>query len=85
MVSESGIPESEFVKAIDRVRAGEKPVDVLDDRFVDAFSIAGNADDCLAAIGHYGEIGVTELILTFIGTQPTVDMAYLGESLAKRA
>jgi 5,10-methylenetetrahydromethanopterin reductase len=85
MVSESGILESEFIKAIDRVRAGEKAVDVLDDRFVDAYSIAGNADDCLAAIGHYGEIGVTELILTFIGTQPTVDMAYLGESLAKHA
>jgi 5,10-methylenetetrahydromethanopterin reductase len=85
MVSRSGIPEAEFVTAIDRIRAGEKPADVLDDRFVDAYSIAGNADDCLAAIAQYGEIGVSELILTFIGGQPTVDMAYLGASMAKQA
>ena len=85
MVKGSGIPEEEFVTAIDRVRAGEKPADVLDDRFADAYAIAGNAEDCLAAIARYGEIGVTELILTFIGTQPTEDMAYLGASLTAAA
>jgi 5,10-methylenetetrahydromethanopterin reductase len=81
MVAESGIPQDEFVAAIDRMRAGEKAVDVLDDRFVDAYSIAGNADDCLATVAKYGEIGVTELIVTFVGDQPIDDMAYFGASV----
>jgi len=81
MMAESGIPQDEFVAAIDRMRAGEKAVDVLDDRFVDAYSIAGNADDCLAMIAKYGEIGVTELIVTFVGDQPIDDMAYFGASV----
>ena len=51
---------------------------MLDDRFVDAYAIAGNADDCLAAMARFGEIGVTELVVTFVGEQPTHDMAYLG-------
>ena len=81
MLRGSGIPENEFVDAINRIRAGEKAADVLDDRFVDAYSIAGNADDCLAAMKRFGDIGVTELVVTFIGTQPTVDMAYVGGAL----
>lgn len=84
MLRGSGIPEEEFARAMDRLKAGEKPAQVLDDRFVDAYSIAGTADDCVAAIGRFGEIGVTELILTFVGSQPTVDMAYLGPHV-KRA
>jgi 5,10-methylenetetrahydromethanopterin reductase len=85
MVNGSGIPEQDFVSAIDRVRAGEKAADVLDERFVDAYAIAGDADDCLAAITHYGTIGVTELVLTFIGNQPTVDMAYLAAAVKPKA
>jgi 5,10-methylenetetrahydromethanopterin reductase len=81
MMAESGIPENEFVASIDRMRAGERAIDVLDDRFVDAYSIAGNADDCHTTIERYGKIGVTELIVTFIGDQPIEDMAYFGASV----
>lgn len=81
MLRGSGIPQEEFVAAVTRIKAGEKAADVLDDRFVDAYSIAGNADDCIAAMRRFGEIGVTELIVTFVGSQPTVDMAYLGSGL----
>jgi 5,10-methylenetetrahydromethanopterin reductase len=77
----SGIPEAEFVAAIDRIRAGEKAADVLDARFVESYAIAGNSDDCLAAMARFGQTGVTELVVTFVGEQPTTDMAYLGSAL----
>jgi hypothetical protein len=81
MLRGSGIPEVEFTSTIDRIRAGEKPADVLDDRFVEAYSIAGNMDDCVAAMARFGKIGVTELVVTFVGGQPTIDMAYLGAGI----
>jgi 5,10-methylenetetrahydromethanopterin reductase len=81
MLRGSGIPEVELAGAIDLIRAGQKPADVLDDRFVEAYSIAGNMDDCLAAMARFGEIGVTELVVTFVGGQPTIDMAYLGAGI----
>ena len=66
---------------MNRIKAGENPTFVLDDRFVDAYSIAGNVDDCLAAMRHFGEIGVTELVVTFVGGQPLVGMANLSSGL----
>jgi 5,10-methylenetetrahydromethanopterin reductase len=81
MLQGSGIAESEFVAAIARIRAGTRAADALDDRFVDAYAIAGNADDCVAAIARFGAIGVTEMIVTFVGAQPTADMAYLAGAL----
>jgi 5,10-methylenetetrahydromethanopterin reductase len=81
MLRGSGIPEVEFASTIDRIRAGEKPADVLDDRFVEAYSIAGTMDDCVAAMARFGKIGVTELVVTFVGGQPTIDMAYLGAGI----
>ncbi len=81
MMRGSGIPKEQFEAAIARIRAGEKPAEVLDERFVDCYAIAGNADDCLAAMARFGEIGVTELVVTFIGEQPTHDMAYLAAAL----
>ena len=64
---------------------GDRPAEVLDDRFVDVYSVAGNIDDCAAAIAHFGKIGITELILTFVGSQPIVDMAYLASGLKEVA
>jgi 5,10-methylenetetrahydromethanopterin reductase len=81
MLRGSGIPEVEFAGTIDRIRAGEKPADLLDDRFVEAYSIAGTMDDCMAAMARFGKIGVTELVVTFVGGQPTIDMAYLGAGI----
>ena len=81
MLQGSGIAEHELVTAIDRIRSGTKAAEALDDRFVDAYSVAGNADDCVAAISRFGCIGVTEMILTFVGMQPTIDMTYLADAL----
>lgn len=84
MVRESGIPEAEVIAAVERIKAGEDPVNVLDDRYLAAYTIAGNADDCLAGMERFGKVGVTELVVTFQGTQPAEDMTYLGAALKAR-
>ena len=73
----SGISKAEVVAALDRLRRGEPAAAVLDDRFVDAFAVAGTATDCLATAARYRRAGVNELVLTFAGGQPDADMAYL--------
>jgi 5,10-methylenetetrahydromethanopterin reductase len=82
VVADSGIPRSEFAVALDRLRRGEDAPLVLDERFVDAFAIAGTAEDCLYQAARYRAVGVDELALTFAGTQPATDIAYLGRALA---
>ena len=53
--------------AVTRLKSGDTPDVVLDDRFVEAFTIAGNAEDCRAQAAAYSAAGVTELALTFFG------------------
>ena len=71
----SGIAEADFAAAVTRLKAGEAPDTVLDDRFVAAFTIAGNAEDCRAQAAAYAAAGVTELALTFFGPSAAADMA----------
>jgi 5,10-methylenetetrahydromethanopterin reductase len=85
IVAESGIPRAEFVAALDRLRRGDPPQRVLDDRFIDAFAIAGTAEECLARAALYRRAGVGELVLTFAGSQPAQDIAYLGGAVAELA
>ena len=68
-----------------RLRAGEGATDVLDDRFVEAFAIAGTAEEALAQARRYGEAGATELVLTFAGRRPEPDMQYLANATRGRA
>jgi hypothetical protein len=72
--------EADFAAAVERLRAGDKPEQALDDRFVSAFAIAGTAADCLAQARAYRSAGATELALTFVGAQPETDMEYLASS-----
>ena len=85
IVAESGIPRAEFVAALDRLRRGDPPQQALDDRFIDAFAIAGTAEECLARAALYRRAGVAELVLTFGGSQPARDIAYLGGAVAEFA
>jgi 5,10-methylenetetrahydromethanopterin reductase len=78
IVRHSGIAKPEVVDALERLRKGEHAAAILDDRFIDAFAIAGTAGDCLAAAARYRRAGVDELALTFAGSQPAADMAHLG-------
>jgi 5,10-methylenetetrahydromethanopterin reductase len=79
----SDIPDADLLAAVDRIAGGEPPEDILDDRFVDAFAIAGTADECLARINAYAGAGVTEMVLTFVGAHPVAEIAYLGGALKK--
>jgi 5,10-methylenetetrahydromethanopterin reductase len=82
VVANSGIPRSEFAAALDRLRRGENAAAALDERFVDTFAIAGTAEHCLHQAARYRAAGVDEIALTFAGTQPATDIAYLGRALA---
>jgi 5,10-methylenetetrahydromethanopterin reductase len=65
LVTYSGIPETDFA-------TGE-----ADERFLEAFTVTGDADDCRRRVAAYRDAGVTDLVLTFVGPEPTADMAYL--------
>jgi 5,10-methylenetetrahydromethanopterin reductase len=82
IVQHTGITKAEMIAALDRLRRGEPATRVLDDRFVDAFAIAGTAEECLTAAARYRRAGVDELVLTFAGAQSAEDMAYLGRAIA---
>jgi 5,10-methylenetetrahydromethanopterin reductase len=73
-----GLSESDFADAVERLRAGDTPADVLDERFVGAFAIAGTGQDCLAQARQYFSAGASELVLSFAGAHPQEDIEYLG-------
>jgi 5,10-methylenetetrahydromethanopterin reductase len=70
LIDHSGIPEAQFAAAV------ASPATALDERFVDAFAVAGTIDDCRARIAAYGAAGVTDLVLTFVSPDPVRDMAH---------
>src|SRR5262249_61291775 len=83
IVRSSGIPRAEFAAALGRLRSGAAAPEALDDRFVDAFAIAGTAEDCLARAVDYKRSGAGELALTFAGAQPETDIEYLASALGQ--
>ena len=74
-----GLSEEDFSRAVERLRSGQ--TESCDDRFVQAFAIAGTAQDCLAQARWYGEAGATELALSFAGDRPEDDIRYLGDAM----
>jgi 5,10-methylenetetrahydromethanopterin reductase len=76
------IEEAEFATAAARLQAGEDAADVLDERYVTAFSLAGTPEDCLVAARRYRVAGVTELALTFGGLTARDDIQRLGRVLS---
>ena len=80
IVHHAGFSKAEVVATLERLRQGKPAATLLDDRFVDAFAIAGTAADCLATATRYRRTGVNELALTFTGGQPKADMAYLADA-----
>ena len=82
IVRHSGISKAEVMAALARLRLGEAPEAVLDERFVDAFAIAGTAAECLAAAARFQGAGVNELVLTFAGSRAEADMEYFGDAAA---
>jgi len=80
LLKAAGLSEADFAAAVRRLHAGEQAAQALDDRFVQAFAIAGTAEDALAQARRYGEAGASELVLTFAGRRPEADMQYLANA-----
>jgi alkanesulfonate monooxygenase SsuD/methylene tetrahydromethanopterin reductase-like flavin-dependent oxidoreductase (luciferase family) len=80
LLKAAGLSEPDFAAAVRRLQAGEQAAQALDDRFVEAFAIAGTAEDALAQARRYGEAGASELVLTFAGRRPETDMQYLANA-----
>ncbi len=80
LTAETGISTDDFARAAARLRAGDDAITVLDERFVDAFAIAGSPEDCVNAAARFRAAGVTELALTFSSADPAREMAQLGEA-----
>ncbi|HEV2301886.1 MAG TPA: LLM class flavin-dependent oxidoreductase, partial [Stellaceae bacterium] len=76
----SGIGAAEFAACVDRLAGGEPAAAVLDDRFVEAFAIAGTAEDCLERAASYRRVGVGELALGFVGPEPERAIERLGRA-----
>jgi 5,10-methylenetetrahydromethanopterin reductase len=83
LMMDSGITGPEFAAAAERLRAGEDAGAVLDERFVNAFAIAGRPADCMAQMATCGAAGVAELALTFAGEGTAAEMKALGSALRR--
>ena len=83
MVRESGIPVTEFAAALDALKAGAPAADALDERFVDAFSLAGDRDAVVAGMATFAAAGVTELVITLVGPEPERSAAALRDVLVR--
>jgi 5,10-methylenetetrahydromethanopterin reductase len=81
LVDHSGIPGGDFAATVARLEAGQSPLSAIDQRFVDAFAVAGTPGDCSARIAAYGAAGVTDLGLTFVGADPLSDIVALGSAM----
>ena len=81
MLRAKGLAESDIARAVERLCAGEPAAEVLDERFLAAFAVAGTPRDCLAQAQRYFEAGATELALTFAGSEPEHDMKLLGAAM----
>ena len=79
-MSEHGRPE-DFARAMSRLNRGDAPEDAIDDRLLAEYAIAGTPDECLAQCRRYGDAGVTELAVGFIGERGAEDIARLGRVL----
>lgn len=64
LLAGSGFDDAEIAGAVARLGAGEAAEAVLDERFVDAYALAGDAEDCVAQAAAYAAAGVDELALS---------------------
>lgn len=73
--------EQEFLDIASKLQAGAAGRDVLSDRILDLYAVAGDGDDCTAAFERYRDAGVTEVVVTFRGSDPLLDMTLLADVL----
>jgi len=56
---------AEFETIHERISVGLEPEEVIEDQFVDRFSIAGTPSHCLDVLAQYKEAGTTEAVAVF--------------------
>jgi 5,10-methylenetetrahydromethanopterin reductase len=56
---------AEFAAIYERVSAGDRPEEVIEDHFVDRFGVAGTPSHCLDILAQYKEAGTTEAVALF--------------------
>lgn len=78
----TNISEDDFSNSARRIRAGEDPSRVLDDRYVLAFSLSGTPDECLTLARKYKTMGIDECALTFTGPRTKDEIAAIGAALS---
>jgi 5,10-methylenetetrahydromethanopterin reductase len=83
LLAGTNISEEEYATSASRIRAGEDPADVLDERHAAAFSLYGTADECLMLARKYKAAGVDELALTFSGSDAKDQIALIGAALSR--
>ncbi|MBK8008800.1 MAG: LLM class flavin-dependent oxidoreductase [Rhizobiales bacterium] len=83
LLAGTNISEPEFSGVAARIRSGEDPASVLDDRFATAFSVCGTPDECLALAKIYKANGVDALALTFGGSNAKDEIKAIGEALVR--
>jgi 5,10-methylenetetrahydromethanopterin reductase len=81
LVLGTGISDEDFASASDRIRAGQDPAEVLDDRYAVAFSICGTPEQCLALARGYKAAGIDEIALTFAGANACDQIAAFGKAI----
>lgn len=75
------ISEQEFSASAKRLREGEDPTKVLDERYTAAFSLVGTPEQFLQGASRYAASGVTELALTFSGPRGNESIAAVGHAI----
>ena len=83
LLSGTNISEEDFSNSASRLRAGDNPERVLDDRYVGAFSLSGTPDECLRLAKEYKARGIDELALTFSGPAAIDEIVAIGAALAE--
>jgi 5,10-methylenetetrahydromethanopterin reductase len=81
MLEGSGISETEFTTAVAHLNAGEKPEAALDERFVQAFTVSGDIEECRRKVADHAAAGVTELALTFCSQSAAADMRFMADAV----
>ena len=79
----NGIEAGRFEQALAQLAKGEQGEDVLDDAFIEAYGIAGTAEECVDQIVSLGDSGVTQLTVTVLGDAPETGIRQLGAVLSE--
>lgn len=75
----SGLEEEAFLAVVAALDGGASAAACISDKILDLFLLAGDRDDIAQGYDRYREAGVTDIVVTFRGSRPLEDMAYLGD------